>query len=58
MVLLAGFAIWLVYANDSNKEKNGVIDLSTIGKKSGELDISSSQRFLNVSEGNWIKPKA
>lgn len=42
LVAIATLAIWYVFAQDAIKQKEGIIDLNTIAKKSGEIAVKKS----------------
>jgi len=60
LFIIASLSIWYIYAKDANNQKNGVVDLSTIGKKSGEIvakksgeenvKMTNSQKYSDVEQ--------
>lgn len=60
LCVIAALAIWYVFAKDANNQKNGIVDLSTISKKSGEImakksgedtvKMVNSKKYSNVEQ--------
>lgn len=60
LVVIAILAIWYVLAKDAMKQKEGIIDLSTIAKRSGEMiakksgeetvKMTNSNKYANVEK--------
>ena len=42
LLFISAVAIWYIFNKDANNQKNGVVDLSTISKKSGEIVAKKS----------------
>ena len=53
LIAIASLSIWYILANDSMKQKEGIIDLNTIAKKSGEmLAKKSGEEPIKMTNSN------
>lgn len=60
LLVISALAIWYIFSKDANSQKNGVVDLTSISKKSGELvakksgedtvKMTNAKKYSNVKQ--------